>query len=95
MQRKYYCFGSKKDIQEHLADIENSKDIAQLVYDIRMSETNLVTLTQPMPGIWWLDTYLEAGKGERHIIVTEKAQERFGFTKEEQARFASFKLIPD
>ena len=95
MQRKHYCFGSRKDIEGHLADIKNSKDVAQLAYDIRMSETNLVKLTHPMPGVWWLDTYLEVGEGDRHIIVTQEEQSRFDFTREEQNRFASFRVITD
>lgn len=95
MQRKYYCFGSKEDIQKHLADIKTAKDIAQLAYDIRMSETNLVKLTQPMRGIWLLDAYLEIREEDRHIIMTEEGRSRLEFTKEEQERFASFIVITE
>jgi hypothetical protein len=76
--RRFYCFNSRKLVEDHIAQIKTKSDVMQLRHNIKASDTNLARFRSGAPGIWAID-YAPDGEGLflRHIFITKVAQSRF------------------
>jgi hypothetical protein len=78
-ERRFYGWGSPAEVEGHIAQVTTLEDVAQILMDIRLAETNLVSVDRNrIPGIYSIQYAATPPRQTfmRHLFITQEAVDR-------------------
>jgi hypothetical protein len=77
--RRFYGWGSPAEVEEHIAQVQSLEDVAQILLDIQLAETNLVSVDRNrIPGLYSIRYAATPPRQKfiRHLFITQEAVDR-------------------